>query len=67
MSAIWEWLIGPESDCLRVVSAAVAIGVWVWATTHGRDARATDRPGGMRDADDDRDGDGGGDRGGQAG
>jgi len=33
MSAVWEWLIGPESDCLRFVSAAIAIGVWVWATT----------------------------------
>jgi len=37
MSAIWEWLIGPESDCLRVVSAAVAIGVWVWARAERRE------------------------------
>ena len=29
MSAIWAWLIGPESDCLRMVSAGMVLVVWL--------------------------------------
>jgi len=29
MSAIWEWLVGPQSDCLRLVSAALLLVAWL--------------------------------------
>jgi len=29
MNAIWEWLVGPQSDCLRLVSALAVLVAWM--------------------------------------
>lgn len=47
MSEVWEWLVGPQSDCLRLVSAMVLLVAWLNSArarppvprTTGRDER----------------------------